>query len=329
MQKRLISALLYGWISFAAAQPSSILSPKDDNWVINERTRIGATERVKAQSQDPYPFCFSAAAALLWDQHRCTYDKKNCSAAPQTSLLAITPAGQKLPDNEVNVNEGGIAFLSLKRLIEKGYVTTDKCGFQSNITPDYLQGTEHTITMSAMKWAAHNEYAPYLARAYRKMFSNEVKKVNSSLSNEKIDEILVSNLTGTRLFGELLLTESCFKDLQVDDRFTAKLKRIDNEPRDPKAAFDFINQLLAKKNPVLIALCLNEVDRHKQCHNRHTAIIVAQAKAKHKVTGDTKTFYWVVNTWGEQWQSKNSDGWVAADRLIDNLLREVIWLEAK
>lgn len=315
---------------WATLSHSQILLPtlqsKTDMWVIDERTRIGVRDRVKAQAQNPYPFCFSAAAALLWDQHRCTVDKKNCKTFPQTSMLAITPAGQKLPDNEINISEGGLAFLSLKKIIDDGFVESSKCSHPFSTNSPV--GT-YNIQFNIEAVNRHKGFAPYLERVYTKSLSEEIKKINPSFEDSKLTNLIDSRYTGNRLMGEILLTESCYKDVSKDERFKINLKSIKDEPDESKTAFNLIDQLLAKKYPVLVAFCIMQDKKDGNCRDKHTSIIIAKAKARHKVTGDVKTFYWMVNTWGEEWQEKNADGWVSAESLHNSLYGEVVWLEQK
>lgn len=325
MQKKLIAFVLGLFATLAQAQTYSqpqTLQPKTNLWVINEATRLGATSRVKAVKQDPYPFCFSAAAALLWDQHRCMVDKKKCNDVSQTSFLAITPAGQHLPDDKINLKEGGSAYHSLKQIVDKGFVALDKCKHDPNLN---IQGYEYTIPQIIKNWNRYKNYAPYLERAYRLQFTEAVKRANPQLSDDRIMNLLTSNVSPDRLMYELLLSESCFTDVQQDDRFKIQIKFINDTP---KVAFNLIDQLLSKKIPVLVAFCLYDQPVNT-CANRHTAIIVAKAKAVHKVTGDTRTYYWMVNTWGEEWQDKFSDGWIAADQLYNGIFGEVIWLDKR
>lgn len=303
--------------------PPLTLQPKTDLWVVNENTRIGATERVKAQQQDPYPFCFSAAAALLWDQHRCTVDKKKCSEYPQTSFLSVTAAGQGSTDDQLKIREGGNAAQSLAKLVDEGFVSLDRCKHNPTVN---VQGHEHILPMMMRNWKRHKDYAPYLERAYKRQFIQSVKNINPEIPEEKSLELLQSDLTGDKLINQLLLSETCFSEVQRDSRFKIKIKNIETPS---KSTFDNIDQLLAKKYPVLVAFCLTDTKPIDKCSNRHTAIIIAKAKATHKITGDTRTYYWMINTWGEQWQQKFSDGWIAADQLYSGIFGELIWLEKR
>jgi hypothetical protein len=53
------------------------------------------------------------------------------------------------------------------------------------------------------------------------------------------------------------------------------------------------------------------------------------AKATHRGTGDQRTAYWIVNSWGETWQEKNTDGWIFADSFLESVFAEIIWLDQK
>lgn len=323
MQK-IIACIISFWVLAVGAQPQQhlTLQPKTNLWVINEKTRIGATDRVKAQMQNPYPFCFSAAAAILWDQHRCSVDNKKCSEEKQTSFLAITPAGQKLPPNEISLTDGGYPELSLLSLVNEGFTSLENCSYSTNSS---FNGNEIIIETARKNWRKHKDYSPYLARAYRRQVIQAISTLSIPTPENKADEVLNSTLTGNKLIGNLFLGPSCLIK-EKDDRFKVKIHRIDD---NIKPIATIIDQQLSKNLPVMVSFCTTYTQPLSACVTRHTAVIVAKAKARHIVTGDIRTYYWVVNTWGEEWQERNADGWVAADQLYSGILNEVIWLEKK
>lgn len=300
------------------------LQAKTDLWTIIESSRIGATQRIRSVKQDPFPFCFSAAAALLWDQHRCSIDKTDCNKATQTSFLAITPAGQKLKDNQIDVNKGGSPYFSLKHIIDNGFVPLEKCNY---ISDKASQSSIHYVDRVRHEWRRHKDYSPYLERVYRKEFTNLVKNYNKNITSEKIDEILNSNLKDNNLASQILLSDSCTSEAIKDNRFVIKLSK--EITKITPADIAMLDKLLEKKQPVLVSFCITRNKEVDTCFDLHTAIIIAKAKARHKLTGDVKTFYWVVNTWGEVWQDKNSDGWISAEHLLPEIVGELIWLNSK
>jgi hypothetical protein len=336
MQKGLIFALLLLLAPIVEAQTIQIL-PKNDLYVINERTRIGGTTRVKSYNQDPYPFCFSAAASLLWDQTRCQYDKKNCKDFERTSFLAITGSGQKVGKHAIKTQEGGYGVHSLEQLVaDGGGPPYSVCNYRPSeeVTPNQLY--LNTFVQLRNDFLKYKDWTPYLERVHRKLFIDNVKRTNASLTESRIYSILNGpDQTEFNLAASILLHESCFaQEYKRDDRFKIVQKDLKSDGQDQKIPFVVIDKLLSQKIPVYAGICLyrnlNTGRAFKDCGAAsHALVIVAKAKATHKVTGDQRTFYWVVNTWGETWQAANADGWISAEDLLMALYGELIWLEPK
>jgi len=336
---RLIAFVLSIFSTIVYAQQISNLVPLGNAWEIVESTRIGSTSRIVAHSQNPYPFCFSYAAAALFDQARCAADKlSDCQLQPRSSSLAITPAGQRLPATDIKENSGGVTRLSLNDVVHNGYVPYALCNhdFGSDTNLDLQQRMSSgrgSIFLTYEKWHTYKDWTPYLTRFYRHYFLQHATGINPLLSMEDA-ELLLDNqlLSKEQLFGKILLRESCHKRIR-DDRFKIRSAFVgEAEKFDPALTYTSIQKNLQQNRPVSVDFCLfgNHHDYGKCVSDaRHAAVIVAQAQARHKATGDLRTVYWLVNTWGEKWQKANNDGWVFADKLVNGVYGNILWLEEK
>ena len=68
----------------------------------------------------------------------------------------------------------------------------------------------------------------------------------------------------------------------------------------------------------LSGICLDEVEvvkDFKNCQNRHSVVITGYTEMCNKKNKCYRAFK-VHNSWGEDWQKENSDGWVLADELL-------------
>jgi len=307
-------------------------------WELQVRTRVGATTRVAATQQFPYPFCFSTAAAMLWDQQRCQTDKKSCGSTTPTSFLAATAAGQALAKDELNTKSGGSPVLSLKELLV-GFVSHSACNYaQLYATPETRtvdtvnrgNGVYFTAQQQQIAWRTYQQRAPYLERFYRREYAQQLKSLNPHLSQNTVDQLLQEALVETKVLHKVLLTETCWTNPQRDTRFQiAQLATPTNPEILVEQAFAVVNKLLQQNKPVLIQACLSGKSA-QACEppNKHAFIIVAQATARHRYTGDIRQAYWAVNSWGEDWQLAHADGWVFAEPILQSLLGEIVWLDA-
>jgi hypothetical protein len=337
---RLIAFVLLVFPLIVQAQQTPTLVSIGSAWEIVESTRIGSTSRIVAQSQNPYPFCFSYAAAALFDQTRCIADKlSDCQLQPRSSSLAITPAGQRLPMTDIKVDSGGVTRLSLNDIVHNGYVPQALCntdfGMESDLDLNQrMTSGRGSIFLTYEKWHTYKDWTPYLTRFYRHYFLQHATGINPLLSTEDAESLLVGDqiLSKEQLFGKILLRESCHRRIR-DDRFKIKSVFVgEAENFDPALTYASIQKNLEQNRPVSVDFCMfGTAKNYGRCVSdaRHAAIIVAQAQARHKATGDLRTVYWLVNTWSEKWQKANNDGWVFADKLLNGIYGKILWLELK
>lgn len=305
----------------------------DDSWIINEKSRLGYRSRINVtRGQDPFPYCFSVAATLLWDQHRCQQDRKDCSTQERTSFLAVTSVGQQLPNTALSHSQGGAALFSLSRIVDQGGAASHSvCNYDSieyHRTP-YGHVVNNMYQISK-QWQKYKDYTPYLERVHRRSFRKISSKLNPTRSLDELDLIL--NNSGTKsidqLFAEIVLNENCFVNNFVPDhRFEIKRLKM-GDVFNSKLTFDTIDQLLRKNIPVMITFCVNPEAKIPSCV-KHAAVVIARANAVNQITGDVRTVFWIANTWSEEWQKAYNDGWIFAENFINSAFGEIIWLETK
>jgi hypothetical protein len=318
-------------------QKYAALQPLGTMWELQTKTRVGAHTRVPATVQFPYPFCFSTAAAMLWDQQRCQTDKNPCGSITPTSFLAATAAGQSLPQDELNTRSGGSAVLSLKRLTA-GFVPHAACNYaqlyatpetRSQDTVNRGSGVYFTAQQQQQAWRRYEQRAPYLERFYRREYAQQLRQLNPELPPGTADQLLQETHSETRLLHRVLLGPDCFANPQRDARFQVATFAAPTNPEIlVQQSFALLRNLLQQNKPVLVQACLSGKSA-QQCEqpNRHAFVVVAQATARHRYTGDVRQAYWVVNSWGEDWQAAHADGWVFAEPVLQSLLAEVVWLD--
>jgi hypothetical protein len=311
---------------------NSLRSVDQKYWVLDTTNKVGYSTRIKATQQNPYPFCFSTGAAMLFDQQRCQTGKKDCNGVTPTSFLNATPAGQQLTKT-LNTDAGGNAVLSLKHLTEMGYVEHKDCNYNhlDSANPNFNQQAVEMLQQydvarrAEMMWNTHKNYAPYLERLYRSQWNKALQKINPRLTDTQTQELLGRTTTKTELMSQVLLS-TCTKPLRKDNKLKVSYKT-NSLPEDN---FALIESLLRKNKAVLVNFCVNaKVADECVGNNKHAAVIVAQTKVTHRGTGDERTAYWVVNSWGETWQEKNTDGWIFADSFLESIFAEIIWLDQK
>ena len=304
-----------------------------EDWRMIESSRTGSRTRVNTGvGQDPFPFCAAAAAALLWDQHRCMADHRDCVLQPRTSFLSVTSVSQNLPSNKINPNEGGAPLLSLNRLVEAGGgVNHNVCNYDAiEQRRQPFVPIVNNMMMNAAQWKKYRNYSPYLERFHRRNFFKLAYRINPHRTTEELEEILSKSTDKQldELFALIVLSPKCFEnDFIPDKRFKINKVRIGDD-FDRRTTFDTVKKALMNNQPVMVNFCLNPDAKVKNCH-RHSAVIAAQAQVQNQITGDIRLAYWIVNTWGEDWQAAHNDGWFFAENFITSTYGELTWLEPR
>lgn len=308
----------------AQQQTSTSLFRVDSSWTVDPKTRIGSINRIKATQQNPLPYCFSTAAAMLYDQTNCNTVGR---CEKQTSFLAITQAGQGLENTEqLDPKEGGSPFKSVKHLLTGQIVEYDKCNY-ANILRTGLYRLTYDAKAYYENYHRYKQRAAYLSNYYRYLLKNVLEELNPRVSLDTVDDILQREKFDLNYVTfKTLLTSECFETrTDTANKYSVKFTKIDS--KNIKPAILQIESLLRKKKPIIVSFCPTLTKDGKCSDYLHSLIIVAQARVQHQITGDRRTAYWLVNSWGEEWQEQNSDGWVYADRLLEALVGELIWLE--
>lgn len=330
MQKIAIALLLVS--NCVIAQQADTLVSLSSSWAIDPKSKVGATARIPATNQNPFPYCFATAAAMLYDQNQCIIaGKKSCDNSP-TSFLAIAAAGQKdIGQGKLSPLVGGSPIKSLEYLLTTGKVLESDCGY-TNISILQDVGLYKLTHELKLLHDARNKYwprAPYLSNYYRYQFKNVVQEINHTIDETAIDQMLTQPFELEKITAQVLLNPKCFTPKKSSRQFQLKFTTVDL--KNLTAAQQQIHKLLKQKKPIIVNFC-PRLNNHTHCNQDqplHSLVIIAQAKAVHKITKDSRTVYWVVNSWGESWQEKNTDGWVYADPLLEALVGEIVWLEVK
>lgn len=329
MRKAVIATLLVllpALVSAQYAHPS--FRPVQGLWTLS-RVKIGALTRIKAPQQNPYPFCFSTAAVNLYDQQQCNLNKTHCST--QTSFLAVTPAGQKLAQ-ELEPRLGGSPYLSLQYLLDTGRVDYHQCNYavleqNEQQWPQFIYAASQ-LNLQKGNWQKYQKRTPYLERYFRRQYTQQAKLLNPQITQLQVLELLQNSYSEKQLMHKLLFQSSCFNTKPAQNYEIKQVVVADQ--KNIKLAHTTIQNLLQENKPVLVNICTHQ-QYPKPCaaDKQHSVVIAAKSTAKHQITRDTRTVYWIINSWGEKWQQDYADGWVFGDSLLESIIGEIIWLEFK
>ena len=194
----------------------------------------------------------------------------------------------------------------------------------------FLKYTQELYAKKSKTEAAAVEDCPECLKQLSNMTGLDENVINlkQALSKKSYDEFLY-----TLFFADCKLKEVSRGFRQV--KFPQDTSKVSNEDLKNR-----IKQGLDASHPVLFPyLCMEFEADGKNCKSGHSVVISGFKKVC--CDGKCTDVFKVHNSWGQEWQDRNNDGWVSADNLVSQIIKEtdpktkeqlvtggsVIWLE--
>lgn len=173
----------------------------------------------------------------------------------------------------------------------------------------FLTYTQELYSKRSKTEAAAVEDCPECLKQLSNMTGLDESVINlkQALSKKSYDEFLY-----TLFFADCKLREVSRGFRQV--KYPQESSKLSNEDLKNR-----IRQGLNADHPVLFPnLCMEKVDDKGNCNSGHSIVISGFKKicCNDKCTDIFK----VHNSWGQDWQDRNNDGWVSADNLLDSTI---------
>ncbi len=320
----LIPLTVFGQTNTMPQWPQLQFANPSLGWVVNDRKIVGHDSRVELyRGQDPFPFCAAVAASILYDQHQCMTERRDCRLQPRSSALSIVPASQHRTDSVV-WDKGGFTNLALRHIAKSGAASHQDCNTDSINNPRMDKSKEfHNLFVNYSQYSSIKDYGGYLSRHYRDEFILDLKF--TGLYRDGVTDLLDNRYNDTNsLLTDIILHNGCKTATVVGSR-PYKVTEITLKEFNIERAHNLIKTQLKQNVPVAISLCLNALVGLEKC-SKHALVIYTEGFARNSITGDVRKVYRVANTWGESWQETHNDGWVFADQLLLGIY-EIFWLE--
>ncbi|AFX99791.1 hypothetical protein [Bdellovibrio bacteriovorus] len=336
--------------------------------LLNDKTGVlDVPNMPRVRSQDSLGVCYSFVAATLLDQANCvTNNVADCSKVPDSeknSPLDMARYSVELPDevdgsdrfNYEGLSEGGSSALAMYNALRTQQTARESCAPFDQVaakgkTPQETQQLELAMWKKFKdSYEAHKKKAKECANCgleYATAKTQELKEnYNLKASNLEILEAFSQDTYG-KFLDRLLVPDTCW-DLKnsVGNKGGWKVKQFpeSGQKAEYNSAIGKIKELLTKKRPVSLGFCAQEtltVKSMKACGALkdpagndvgagHEIIIKGYRKVC-KSANDCYEALQIQNSWGESWQSSNSDGWVDAKVLLNRSFYEpgaMTWLE--
>lgn len=306
----------------------SLLAP---NYSPDKKTTIEVQRMPPIRSQDGLNICFAFSSWTLFQQYQCTEQKKNCSAVPSAEspsplfLASLSGKSKDSPDSGggdsygISYSKGGNAFNSLTKLKDEGG------GYAESCYPLDQFISAHRNDVKEMNQAFEG---------IRKDFY-EKNKTEGSICTDCLVKALDSEFQIKRDNQEVLkaLAQDSFDkflfDIFLKDCPTvveAPMMAIQGWPsKGEKVTYEKalgkMKEVLKSGRPFSMGACLKNVPTSPnglECTSSHDFVVSGFRKFC-KPDGTCRESLKVANSWGQDWQDKNNEGWVDAKTLYEHM----------
>lgn len=332
--------LLFG--SQVFAQEAGFRSiPSDFKVKAVEESLVSNMAPVK--SQDSLGICYSFAAATIIDTVRCKATGVDCQKLPAektASALDLARFGissEKDPsvhsaDSIYGFNgiyEGGSPFNVLHRLLKTKSYSSEKCAPFDQIVNKSTSHAQNLQMLNASWARLRQQYSTYKSK------EKSCPTCAADFASTAVDDIRqdfdlkASNTQVLKAFAEesyekfldkVLVPEECHnprKMLRFGSGLTAEYFPKENMSNYYNETLAVIKNVLKANLPVSLGFCLDEpFTGMKNCTNAHAVVVTGYRKFC-KAPGNCREALKIQNSWGQQWQKDNDDGWVDAKNILD------------
>lgn len=318
----------------------------------------------KTRNQGGLPICYAAVSAMLLDEFQCyARNNRNCISVPDDDRPAMADLARLSKfvkdwderanrDNYVGLKEGGSVYQTLFNTWHTSSIVPISCMSDSTHLLKGLTLATYTSNDGGTQgglWGRLRQFHETLGGSKLTNEQAAVLKRDFQLqpSVETI-ETAFSEKEWSTVLDMLLVPRNCAEDWRVQWSPSTKMDRpkvwpdVDDAKSDKTPTYAEtvakIKDLLTKeKRPVAINFCAvikPGITTIKACADAsfgHTAVIEGYRQMCNQ-SGKCIDSLKVRNTWGDDWQAKNNNGWVDAKTLIDATFYDgnfLVWLEKR
>ncbi|WP_156668102.1 hypothetical protein [Rhizobium bangladeshense] len=320
----------------------------------------------KTLNQGGLPICYAAAATLLGDEYNCfRKGNKNCTEVPderRASMLDMSRFSEYIKDQDdkrdrseyKGLKQGGSIHKTLDSLWYADMVAPKSC---VSDTAHFIGGfdpqntTASDVDRMGQMWNEMAEFHKKLKGAPISLREAEgLKKAYQMQQQATTIELAFAEKTWPLVLDKLLIPEICrdwmdgpehISYVRNDHPKTFPGWDDDAKPvkSDYKNTVAMARQIICeKKRPIGTSFCAAKpmsYETLKDCSDKqlgHAVVIEGYARVCTTNSADCVDSVKVRNSWGDNWQKQNNDGWIDAKTLLDSTFYSpdaLVWMEEK
>lgn len=350
--------LLTFLLSHSAYSQVSGFDPVPSDFKVKTVDEAVVSNMAPVRSQDSLGVCYAFVAGTMVDTVRCKLSGIDCKNIPpekSASVLDIARYGinDKVDSSVKNaqsyfdykgIYQGGDVGVLLDRLVKKKLYATEKCAPFDQLVNKSTSHFENLMLLENSWKRLHAKYVGYkekekncatCAADYASTAIDEINEdFNLKASNTQVLKAFAED-TYEKFLDKLLVPEECQKVRRML-RFGTGLETQYHPKEEQKSNYEetiaLVKNVLKSDLPVGLQFCMDtSYGSMKECKNGHAVVITGYRKFC-KAPTDCREAIKVQNSWGEQWQKDNNDGWVDAKSLIDRSAYDtgaISWIQSQ
>jgi len=298
-----------------------------------EKDKVEISNMPKVKAQGPYDICTPYASQYII-QHNickqlniipCSKVSQDLEVSPIYLSAFSNPNSSDLEpgllQNHTNLNlfDGRMNGFNILLNSSRSFAFRPESCFPSDVFNN-LVGNNRDIAIDFVNTAL----SPFYQKNKGETECTECLKQINRLLNTSLTEAQLNRALGMRSFAEFLFAiifpDGCGKHIRPPKKPSLGFFPKDQNPVTSDELKKKIKEILDLDLPVQIArLCTGGLIEN-ECKNMH-AVVLSGYKTICTKTEPTicRKLYKVQNTWGQEWQDQNNDGWMDAEHLLKNI----------
>ena len=161
----------------------------------------------------------------------------------------------------------------------------------------------------------------YLFAPFKRSHQKLLESYGIRTSPEKLLEAFAAD-TYDKTLDALLIPDECWdpkEGIIVPPKLSVNGFPARKEDRKYDAFISVIKNQVKKKVPVAVSFCMQEPfvsNRKKDCNEAHAVAIKGYCRVCDNNGNNCVDAIQIQNSWGAEWQNRNSNGWVYAEDLL-------------
>ena len=327
---KIIFGLLFFISTNCIAAGHLALTPMPENYLLVTGKATEVRSMPGVRNQGGLPVCDGIAAWYLLMQYQCKQAGSDCvnldpSSTPAPLLFASLGAHSdyygKYGRSTVLYSEGAGTYGVLEELSSTGKALANSCFDYEGLVCSKYRGDQ--VRMADAFEHLKTEYFD----AFKSSGTVCMECLQRTLQqdfNIAVDDVIVEKALKEKIFDQFLydvMYGQCRTKARIPFAFAQHGWPRENESVTYDGFLKKLLGLLEANIPVAVGACLDEKPPTDHCKSAHGVVVAGYRKI---CTGSAcQDYIRIHNSWGKEWQSRNSNGWIDARNFYEYMQKSI------